>query len=98
MAPIVATIAAVIDGGLSSLRPACRDPTRRRRAADARHRIFALAGMVIASRRSQGKPNPANATNPDRISLSVIWPAKAPTSVYAAFIAMLKLPFKFDRP
>jgi hypothetical protein len=57
-----------------------------------------LAGMVIVSRRSQGKRNPANAQNPDEISISVILPAKVRQCVYARFIAMFKLPFKFDRP
>ncbi|MGA7999601.1 MAG: hypothetical protein WCA28_32450 [Bradyrhizobium sp.] len=62
-----------------------------------RHTRLAIAVMVIVSRKPQGKPNPANAGNPDKISLSATLPAKAGQCVYGGFIAMLKLPFKFDR-
>jgi hypothetical protein len=44
-----------------------------------------------------GKPNPADARKSRKTGVSVILPALRRPYVYAAFIAMLKLPFKFDR-
>jgi hypothetical protein len=58
----------------------------------------AVAGMVIRLRHSQGKPIPSGPTKPSQtFRFSIPRPCDA-ARVYTAFIATLKLPFKFDRP
>jgi hypothetical protein len=47
--------------------------------------------------KSEGKPNAANQPKPRETSIPAISRLSRPKGVYAGFIAILKLPFKFDR-
>jgi hypothetical protein len=84
------------DGGLRAVSAVIArgafDPVRVERAVSLASRAD---GYRFAKR--QGKPNPANPRKARETSVSAIHGWASRPCVYAGFIAMLKLPFKFDR-
>jgi hypothetical protein len=66
-------------------------------AGDDGQKQRAVVPMVIVLRNGRVKPNSASARKPSETGVSVISPRSVPKSVYVGFIAILKLPFKFDR-
>jgi hypothetical protein len=58
----------------------------------------AAAAMVIVWRNATVNEIPRISENPDNKSISAFPRRLRPKRVYIPFIAILKLPFKFDRP
>jgi hypothetical protein len=94
-----ASISAVTarESGRSGIAEQPRSIAKPRRDAGRRALRHETAAMVIVSRNGRVNRFSRLHGNPHEQGTSAISPLTAPSSVYAGFIAMLKLPFKFDR-